>query len=125
MVFKDYRYLRTYKMAGSSDPEMVTPAKKRISVVWDYFGVQKGNEDSIICQSCHRLVTAKNDNTSNLLAHLKTTHALLYKECREAMEQKAIASATKEPKKSKTYSTQPTLSLNASHTRRRESVMRN
>ena len=96
-------------MIGSSDPEIVAPAKKQISVVWDYFDVQKGNEDSIICRSCCRLVTAKNANTSNLLPHLKTTHALLYKECRETMEHKAIASATKEPKISKTYSIQPTL----------------
>ena len=61
-----------------SSSEIVAPSKKRISVVWDYFGVQKGKDDSIVCRSCRRLVTTKNGNTSNLLAHLKTTHASLY-----------------------------------------------
>ena len=75
-------------MAGSSDPEIVAPAKKRISVVWDYFGVQKGNEDSIICRSCHRLVTAKNGNISNLLAHLKTTHAYYTKSAKRPWSKK-------------------------------------
>ena len=96
-------------MADSSLSEIVAPAKKRISVVWDYFGVEKDKEDSIICRSCRRSVTAKNGNTSNLLAHLKTNHASIYQECRQAMEQKAIANATQESKKSKACSTQPTL----------------
>ena len=37
-------------MADSSLSEIVAPAKKQISVVWDYFGVEKDKEDSIICQ---------------------------------------------------------------------------
>ena len=68
-------------MADSSMSEIVAPAKKRISVAWDYFDVQKDEEDSIICQSYLRSVTTKNGNTSNLLAHLKTNHASLYQEC--------------------------------------------
>ena len=94
------------KMAGLSSSEsiseIVAPAKKRISVVWDYFGVQKDKDDSIVCRSYHRSVTTKNGNTSNLLAHLKTNHALLYQECQQAMPQK-------ESKKPKIQSTQPTL----------------
>ena len=71
-------------MADSSMSEIVAPAKKRISVALDYFGVQKDKGDSIICRSCLRSVTAKNGNTSNLLAHLKTNHASLYQECQQA-----------------------------------------
>ena len=34
-------------MHNSLLSEIVAPAKKQISVVWDYFGIQKGKEDSI------------------------------------------------------------------------------
>ena len=46
-------------MANLLMSEIVAPAKKQISVIWDYFGIQKDEEDSIICRSCLCSVTAK------------------------------------------------------------------
>ena len=67
-------------MAKSSSLEIVAPTKKRISVVWDYFGVQKGKDDSLVGLVIVQLL--QKWYTSNLLAHLKTNHTSLYQECR-------------------------------------------
>ena len=76
-------------MAKLSSLEIVAPTKKRISVIWDYFGIQKGKDDSLVCRFCH----------TRELAHLKTNHSSLYQECRQAIEQKTVANTTKESKK--------------------------
>ena len=80
--------MQDFNMAQSSVLEIVAPAKLQISVVWDYFGIQKDKEDISICRSCCCPVTAKNGNTLNLLAHLKANHDLLYPECRQVMSNK-------------------------------------
>ena len=90
--------------------EITEPTKKCTSVVWNYFGVKKDDEDSIICRKCRRPDTAKNGNTSNLLAHLKLNHPLIHQECRQAMEIKAAASGETQSKQLPVRSVaQPTL----------------
>ena len=59
------------------------------SCVWNYFGVEKIGDvikkDYGICLTCKRPVPSKNGSTSNLLAHLRTTHANLYLEAQSSM----------------------------------------
>ena len=65
------------------------------SIVWDYFGLERGedgkpiDDDSAICRSCRKrtCVMARQGNTSNLLAHLRTTHGKLHADVL-AMKQK-------------------------------------
>ncbi len=64
----------------------------RKSQVWNYFGLEKKDgefqKDTAICCTCYRRVETKNGNTSNLLAHLRTTHSNLHL---EAMMKESLA----------------------------------
>ena len=77
----------TIETAGS---ELITPSKRTSSVIWNYFGIETKDgksleNESATCRACRHRVSAKGSNTSNLLAHLKTSHTSLYAECRAAM----------------------------------------
>ena len=45
--------------SSSTASEITEPTKKRTSVVWNYFGVKKDDEDSIICRKCRLLKTVR------------------------------------------------------------------
>lgn len=79
--------------ASQSELQLIAkPGAK--SLAWEYFGLERGRSgqptdtDTAICRSCHRRVAAKNGNTSNLLAHLRTHHAKTYSEVNQAMKGK-------------------------------------
>ena len=64
------------------------------SIVWVYFGLErradgKAVEDgSATCWTCRKRVLAKQGNTSNFLAYLKTSHPSIYVEANSAMDAK-------------------------------------
>ena len=61
------------------------------SALWNYFGLKRGvdgkgiDDGNCYCFTCRGRVTAKNGNTSNLLAHLKSHHPKLHAEAKEAI----------------------------------------
>lgn len=65
------------------------------NVVWDYFGLERGvdgnavDDSSVTCRTCCKRVLVKHGNTSNLLAHFKTSHTSIYIEVKSAMEAKS------------------------------------
>ena len=71
------------------------------SVVWDYFSLELGtdgkpvDDGSAICRSCRKQVLAKHGNTSNLLAHLRTSHPALHSKAKAAMDAKGKQPARK------------------------------
>jgi len=83
-----------------SDSELV-PKIGTKSVVWEYFGLERGvegwpiDDGSVVCRSCCRRVLARNGNTSNLLAHLKANHAKIHSEVKAAMSNKVKTSVQK------------------------------
>ena len=90
--------MATSSTTSQCDTIMAKPTAK--SIVWDYFGVEKGsngrptNLDVAICRSCHKSVKAKNGNTSNLLGHLRTHHAVIHSEVTKAMKAKQTQKST-------------------------------
>ena len=73
----------------SADHEEIVQSPKRLkSEVWAYFGFRQGPDEKIIddgfpiCRKCGKKVSAKGGNTSNLMAHLRDNHPLLYRECK-------------------------------------------
>ena len=64
------------------------------SVAWDHFGLEKGRDgkpkdaNTAICRACNKRVAAKNGNTSNLLAHLRTHHMIIFSDVSRAMKGK-------------------------------------
>lgn len=77
-------------------PDLVRkPGSK--SCVWNYFGLEKGtNGEAIdtghaICRTCFRKVAAKSGNTTNLLAHLRSSHTKLYAEAKATMESRRLS----------------------------------
>ena len=83
-----------------SDSELV-PKIGTKSVVWEYFGLERGvegrpiDDGSVVCRSCRRRVLARNGNTSNLLAYLKANHAKIHSEVKAAMSNKVKTSVQK------------------------------
>ena len=67
------------------------------SIVWDYFGLECGpdgkpiNDGKVVCRTCCRCVMARHGTTSNLLAHLRTSHAKIHADVKAAMSTKAPA----------------------------------
>jgi len=65
------------------------------SQVWNYFGLEKKDgeflKETAVCRTCYRNVATKNGNTSNLIAHLRTTHSNLHSEVKAAMKESQIA----------------------------------
>ncbi|XP_038860759.1 E3 SUMO-protein ligase ZBED1-like [Salvelinus namaycush] len=87
-------------MAEGSDSalEIFQPSKRTKSEVWSYFGFYKSAEGNLIedghpvCRTCNNnKITAKGDNTSNLLSHLHDQHPLLYSECKSGRLQSGRA----------------------------------
>jgi len=64
-------------MAESENNTALLPKPGSKRLVWRYFGLRKAengkpiDDGGAVCKTCHGRVVAKNDNTSNLLAHLK------------------------------------------------------
>lgn len=82
-------------------PELVSkPGSK--SCLWNYFGLRKNNSNPInkdvaICRTCYEEVASKNENTSNLLAHLRTSHGRLYAEAKAAMKESSSSKKVANP----------------------------
>ena len=61
-------------------------------VVWQYFGLRKGtdgvtiDDETAVCCSCRKTVSAKHGNTLNLLAHLRIHHSDLHAEVTATMK---------------------------------------
>ena len=59
------------------------------STIWEYFGYKQDGDgklikdDGIFCNICHRSESAKNENTSNLMSHLKN-HKSVYSQLKTA-----------------------------------------
>ena len=64
--------------------------------VWDYFGFEPNDDGKSknggkpICKRCMRTVATKGSNTSNLLAHIRTTHPVLHAELQAAAKEKRM-----------------------------------
>ena len=79
-------------MASSVTRLVKKPNSK--SVIWNYFGVSAddtgrpidGSEKKPICRTCNKQVPSKDANTSNMFAHLRDVHPLLYKEAMKTKE---------------------------------------
>ena len=83
--------------ARETGPELITkPGSK--SVLWGFFGLEISSngdivdKDRAICRTCYRKVSSKNGNTSNLLAHLRTSHSKLYSEAKASMGSSSCSS---------------------------------
>ena len=65
------------------------------SIAWDYLGLERGpdgkpiDDGKVICRTCRRREMARHGNTSNLLAHLRTSHAKIHADVKAAMSTKA------------------------------------
>ena len=70
------------------------------SIVWDYFGLERGpdgkpiDDGNVVCRTCRRRVMARHSNTSNLLSHLRTNHAKIHADVKAAMSAKGPARRT-------------------------------
>ena len=73
---------------GSSRQEYVLTKPHTTSKVWAHFGL-KGDKDGLpelaetekpICRHCHKAVSAKQSNTTNLFTHLQDNHPEIYTE---------------------------------------------
>lgn len=73
------------------------------SQVWNYFGLEEKNgeliKETAICRTCFRKVATKNGNTSNLLAHLRTSHATLFSEVKTAMKESQPSTSSSSSRK--------------------------
>ena len=72
-----------------ADDLVAKPGTK--SVLWEHFGLRKGPDGKpidvgmAIRRICYRPRSAKNGNMSNLLAHLRTSHSVVYAQVKEEM----------------------------------------
>lgn len=73
---------------AEKDTTLYPPSQRVKSVVWKYFGYHKNADGSIcdngfpVCKKCGRQVAAQGRNTSNLFAHLRSNHPILFRELR-------------------------------------------
>ena len=86
-----------YSVCASRDMLELIAESVTKRIVWDYFGLERGpdgkpiNNGKVICRTCCLRVTAWHGNTSNLLAHLRTSHAKIHADVKAAMSTKAPA----------------------------------
>ena len=78
------------------EEEELVPKKGATSVVWNFFGFRKSDNEQnvILCKECRATVAAGGGNTSNLFHHLKIKHAKQYYESQK-MRGAPAASKTK------------------------------
>ncbi len=78
------------------EEEELVPKKGAPSVVWNFFGFRKSDNEqkAILCKACRATVVAGGGNTSNLFHHLKMKHAKQYYESQK-MRGAPAASKTK------------------------------
>ena len=66
------------------------------SIAWNYFALEADTEGKVknaekaVCRKCNKRVAAKNGNTSNLIAHLRTHHHEAYTEVIQATKGKQV-----------------------------------
>ena len=78
---------------------MPKPGSK--STIWEYFGYKQDGDgkliedDGIFCNICHRSVSAKSGNTSNLMSHLKNNHKSVHAQLKTAKT--SSSTAAKQP----------------------------
>ena len=66
------------------------------SIAWNYFALEADTEGKVknaekaVCRKCNKRVAAKNGNTSNLIAHLRTHHHEAYTEVTQATKGKQV-----------------------------------
>ena len=84
---------------SSSSIDLI-PKKGTKSEVWCHFGLAQENgmvvgKDKPVCRPCSAKVSAKDGNTTNLFAHLKTKHPELYVEAKKRSSKIATTRSTK------------------------------
>ena len=84
---------------SSSSIDLI-PKKGTKSEVWRHFGLVQENgmvvgKDKPVCRLCSANVSAKDGNTTNLFAHLKTKHPELYVEAKKRSSKIATTRSTK------------------------------
>ena len=84
---------------SSSSIDLI-PKKGTKSEVWRHFGLAQENgmvvgKDKPVCRLCSAKVSAKDGNTTNLFAHLKTKHPELYVEAKKSSSKIATTRSTK------------------------------
>ena len=92
---------------GEADEPVELVAKKNTtSKVWKYFGFvpdEDGNpidSDKPKCKLCFKSVSMKWANTSNLLSHLKFSHATKYREIKQSKDSSESSTPRRKDKKS-------------------------
>ena len=86
-----------YGVCASRDMSGLIVKSGTKSIVWDYFGLEcrpdgkPTDNGKVVCRTCCRRVTARHSNTSNLLAHLRTSHVKIHADVKAAMSTKAPA----------------------------------
>ena len=74
------------------------------STIWEYFTYkQDGNgnlieDDGIFCNICHRSVSAKSGNTSDLMSHLTNNHKSVHAQLKTAKTSSSTAAKQSPPK---------------------------
>ena len=63
------------------------------SAVWEHF--KKGKDDAE-CKHCGKTVKSKGGNTTNLMAHLKTNHFMVYSSLQKKKEHSSVRSVQNE-----------------------------
>ena len=92
------RWLATGEMATTSiafdDSIKLIDKPGSKSIAWNYFALEADTEGKVkdaetaVCRKCNKWVAAKNGNTSNLIAHLRTHHHGVYTEVTQAMKER-------------------------------------
>ena len=72
----------------------LVPKSGTKSVVWDYFGLERGadgkpiDDGKVVCRTCRQRAMARHGNTSSFLAHLRTSHAKIHADVKASMSSK-------------------------------------
>ena len=71
------------------------------STIWEYFSYKQDGDgkliedDGIFCNICHRSVSAKSGNTSNLMSQLKNSHKSVHAQLKTAKTSSSKTAASK------------------------------
>ena len=89
-------------IARSVPKYMPKPSSK--STIWEYFSYKQDDDrkliedDGFFCNICHRSVSAKSGNTSNLMSHLKNSHKSVFAQLKTAKTSSSTAAKQSPPK---------------------------
>ena len=76
--------MATVTVGASANNRSLLAKSKTTSTVWEQFGLEANdngkpvNSDKAVCRVCKQQIVAKSGNTSNLRAHLKNHHPLVF-----------------------------------------------